>query len=540
MESEILKFCLGKGVLLDKETLHLLSGFDAETAKDIIEKITCLKEKMITRAFFSKNAEKIQDLIQDQKVIEKLKITFGMSFEILRETERKEGGLEEGKIETTEKAEKREYPNNLKILKCFLNKTKKIGPQDFVKHFRNRYNEMKGFLQDRKELGGLVSINKINGKKQGLSILACVLSKRTTKNKNIFLDVEDSTGQIRILINKDKAEVYDKAKEVLEDDIIGIKGFGNREIIFANDIIYPDISLQEKNRINRDEGVAFISDVHVGSKMFLEKNFLKFIEWLNGNVGDEKQKEEARKIKYLFVTGDNVDGVGVFPGQQEVLIIEDIKLQYKRFAELLGMIRKDITIVVCPGQHDSVWVGQPQPQIQKEYSGELYELENVVLVSNPAMVEILGERGERGMKILIFHGASMISYINEIESLRISKAHDHPSRTVKELLKRRHLAAIHSSVDYVPNEDFDYLIINMVPDIITTADLHKADVDTYNNILIICSSCWQSITPFEEKVGNHPDPCKVPVFNLKTREIKILDFSELNEGEADEKKEELK
>jgi len=32
--------------------------------------------------------------------------------------------------------------------------------------------------------------------------------------------------------------------------------------------------------------------------------------------------------------------------------------------------------------------------------------------------------------------------------------------------------------------------------------------------------------PFEEKVGNIPDPCKVPLFNLKSREIKIIDFQE--------------
>ena len=47
-----------------------------------------------------------------------------------------------------------------------------------------------------------------------------------------------------------------------------------------------------------------------------------------------------------------------------------------------------------------------------------------------------------------------------------------------------------------------------------------------NNILLVASSCWQSITPFEEKVGNVPDPCKVPLFNLKSREVKIVDFSE--------------
>ena len=70
-----------------------------------------------------------------------------------------------------------------------------------------------------------------------------------------------------------------------------------------------------------------------------------------------------------------------------------------------------------------------------------------------------------------------------------------------------------------------------MPDVFTTADLHKADVDIYNNILIVCSSCWQSTTPFEEKLGNHPDPCKVPVLNLKSRQIKIMDFSSEEEKE---------
>ena len=51
---------------------------------------------------------------------------------------------------------------------------------------------------------------------------------------------------------------------------------------------------------------------------------------------------------------------------------------------------------------------------------------------------------------------------------------------------------------------------------------------------MIASLCWQSVTPFEalgghdsgepDKVGNVPEPCRVPLFNLKTREVKILDF----------------
>lgn len=84
---------------------------------------------------------------------------------------------------------------------------------------------------------------------------------------------------------------------------------------------------------------------------------------------------------------------------------------------------------------------------------------------------------------------------------------------------------MHSGNVYVPSEKEDMLIINPTPDIMVTGDMHRTEVDTYNNVLIICCSCWQSITPFEEKVGNQPDPCKVPFLNLKTRELKILDFS---------------
>jgi DNA polymerase II small subunit/DNA polymerase delta subunit B len=62
-----------------------------------------------------------------------------------------------------------------------------------------------------------------------------------------------------------------------------------------------------------------------------------------------------------------------------------------------------------------------------------------------------------------------------------------------------------------------------------TGDLHKTDISSYNGVLLFASSCWQSMTAFEEKVGNKPDPCKVPMLNLKTREIKILDFSDLPE-----------
>jgi DNA polymerase II small subunit/DNA polymerase delta subunit B len=62
-----------------------------------------------------------------------------------------------------------------------------------------------------------------------------------------------------------------------------------------------------------------------------------------------------------------------------------------------------------------------------------------------------------------------------------------------------------------------------------TGEVHRLDIESYNGVLIITGSCWQAQTPFEEKVGNIPDPAKVPILNLKTRELKVLDFGDEEE-----------
>ena len=180
---------------------------------------------------------------------------------------------------------------------------------------------------------------------------------------------------------------------------------------------------------------------------------------------------------------------------------------------------------MCPGQHDSVRVAEPQPPIDKYFAEPLYHLPNLILVSNPALINIAACRDFPGLKVLMYHGASFHSLINDIDELRAANAHHSPSKVVKHILRRRHLAPTHSSVVYIPSDNIDPLAIAVVPDIVTTGEVHRTDVTSYNNILIVSCSCWQSITPYEEKVGNEPDPCKVPLLNLKTGGINIADFS---------------
>ncbi len=510
-QKEILKLCMSKGFLLDKDMLEILSGLNDKGAINVIEALVNLNlgERVITKNLFDKNFEKLKIILIANEGKDEISSFFGgmgYKFEETPEIVSSEG--EEDK------------KGKVKLISAPTFPQKKITVQDFVKHFRSRYESIKSILEG-KDFDDLTSIRKIGNDRGSYTIIGAVLNKRITKNKNLLLNVEDLTGNSIVLVNQNKKEVFDKAVDLLVDDIVAFRVSGSNEMLFANDVIFPDCALTDKKKSEFDEYIAFSGDFHAGSTMFLEKNLLKFVKWLNGEEGDEYQKAIALKVKYLLLTGDNVDGVSHYPGQEKYLIQKTSASQYAKVEEILKLVRKDIQIIICPGQHDAVWVGEPQPIIGEDFAPQLHKMENVHLVPNPSLIEVDG-----GFRILMYHGASINRFIDEIPYIRTNLGHTSPTTVVKEMLKRRHLAPIHGAMDYIPCEKGDPLVIRYIPDIVATADQHRPEVSYYNNILLVASSCWQSITPFEEKVGNVPDPCKVPLFNLKTREIKILDFSD--------------
>ena len=173
--------------------------------------------------------------------------------------------------------------------------------------------------------------------------------------------------------------------EIVLDSVIGFNGSGNSEIIFANEVVFPEAIITEKKKSLVEEYVLFLGDLHFGSKLFLEESFLKFIDYLNGKVPNT---HEVCKIKYLFIVGDLITGVGNYPNQERDLKIIDLEEQFIKIAELLGKIRKDITIIISPGNHDGVRLMEPQPFFDEKYAWPLYNLENVILTENPSKVNI--------------------------------------------------------------------------------------------------------------------------------------------------------
>ncbi len=406
---------------------------------------------------------------------------------------------------------------------------KKREYQDFVSYFNARFNELESMLSRRSELINLMSIQRLKSKKDRdtVSIIGIVSDKKMTKNKNLMLDLEDPTGIIKVLVNLNKPELFDQAKDIVLDEVIGVTGNNGDNILFSNNIIWPDIPLTKELKKSKDEAYAiFLSDIHVGSDTFLKEEFTKFLRWLRGEVGSPKQKEIAKKTKYVFIAGDLVDGVGIYPGQEEELVIKDIYQQYLACATFLSQIPKDKSIIFCPGNHDAMRIAEPQMIIYKDIAKPLYDLPNVIPISNPGIVTIHATDDFPGFDVLMYHGYSFDFYAREIESIRNNGGYDRADLLMKFLLKRRHLAPSHTSTLYSPDADKDSLVISKIPDFFVTGHIHKCAVSSYRNISLVCGSCWQSKTSFQEKVGHNPEPCRVPIVNLKTREMKIMKFGD--------------
>lgn len=520
--NDLQKVCIEKDVLLDNSVLNTFCSFNNPAlVKFLIEKMKLATGKRFFNSPFIKgNRSMIKKFVKDFSNFEN--VDSGVFLEKL--------GLENELSEGENAPKKIHNPSfstgRVKVVLSNPTPSKSLQVTDFVTHFRKRYEDLKEILGERNELENLVSIGKISKEKQKFSIIGMVYSKKVTKNKKVIFEVEDLTGRIKVLINPEKEDLFKESEDIALDSVVGFKGVGNEDMLFVNEIVFPEVNIPIRKNSPLEEHVAFIGDIHFGSKNFLEKDFGRFIDYLNG---ESSNKEEALKIKYLFIVGDLITGVGNYPNQEPDLKISNLESQFQEIAKILGRIRKDITIIISPGNHDCVRIMEPQPLLDEKYAWPLYELGNVILVGNPAVVNVGEFEDFPGFDVLLYHGFSFPYYANSVPRLIEGKSMNQPEKIMGYLLKNRHLAPTHASTQYFPFEK-DGLLIRKSPDIFLSGHTHKSGVVHFNNVLVISVSSWEGLTPYQEKFGNKPDHCKVPILNLKTRSIKILDFETGEDG----------
>ena len=526
-KKEIVKLFIRNGILVTEDVLEILDK--EEGCEKIIEQI---KNKINSKDFLILNS--------DLKTALNLKDRLDVNF---KELDKSKALAESDKDSKTyphfidflkseednriRKEEPIEDDSPVKVIFSYEEESKKREVRDFVQYFSQRYKKISEMLRGRSELQNITSISRVLSKKEkdATAVIGLVTEKTITKNDNIRLTVEDMTGQISVLVSKNRPEIYGQAKDIVEDEVIGIVGVNGEKIIFADNIIWPDIPAQkELKKSPRESYAVFLSDLHVGSIKFLPNQLEKFLKWINCEIGNEKQKETAKKVRYCFITGDLVDGIGVYPDQEKELNILEIKQQYEECAKFLKKIPERVKLIIIPGNHDAMRLSEPQLPLYKDFAKSIWDLKNASILSNPAMVNIEATGDFPGFNCLLYHGYSFIYYADNVESIRQSGGIDRSDLIMKFWLKRRHLAPTHTSTLYIPDSAKDPLIIDKIPDLLITGHIHKAMIANYRNVTMICSSCWQEKTSYEEKLGLKPEPAKVPIINLQTREVKILNF----------------
>lgn len=419
----------------------------------------------------------------------------------------------------------KDVESNFKILKDPTGKLYTNGDfEDFYNLTIDKFNKLRNLMRKRPEV---LSANNINNilrltNKVEVSVIGMVNQIRKTKNKNFFLTIEDLTGVINVIVRKDSEnqENVKLTNRTLNDQMIYIEGTYNpgerskRGVIFCNYISKIDIPKDyEPNKSSVPLSIALISDTHIGSKEFEEKLWNRFIEFLNGKIGNKNQRERAGRIKYIVINGDLVDGIGVYPKQKSDLIISDIYKQFEEATKVLSNIPEYIKIFYSSGNHEPVRNAIPRPAVPKKYSSDLIN-SGITCIGNPSLIQT------HSVNTLVFHGDSLLDLNMLIPGLENKK----PVETMKELLLCRHLAPIYGKKTQIAPTNKDWLVIDKIPDIFHTGHIHVNDMGSYYNILLVNSGCFQSQTEFMKTLGIKPTPGILSIVDLDTLKGTSLDL----------------
>ncbi len=403
-------------------------------------------------------------------------------------------------------------PPGLHIIKDVTGRSTCEGRiEDFVHFFNDRMGRLRRILRNRRELGGAVPVGSIRSRRHEREIrtIGMVTDVRRTPNGRIIADIEDETGIFRLLLPAEERP----PSNLMRDEVVGVVGKLSTEgdIIWVQAIVRPDIALsREPRRAARPVCAAFISDIHVGSKTFLDGHWKRFASWLNGR--EKRHQDYARRVEYLVVAGDIVDGIGVYPDQEEDLLIRDVYRQYQVLAELLKDIPDRIRILMLPGNHDAVRPAEPQPTFPPEIT-KLFD-SRITFLGNPCQFSL------EGVEVLAYHGMSIADFISTIPGLSFNT----PIEVMKEMLRRRHLAPVYGDKTPLAPENRDWMVMDSVPDIFVTGHVHAAGIEDYRGVVLINASTWQSQTGYQRMMNFQPQPARVAVVDLGSLEWRTVSF----------------
>jgi len=379
--------------------------------------------------------------------------------------------------------------------------------------FSSRFRALARLMKGRPELAGQRPIRDVRRGDGSTSVVGLVRDVRQTPEKHhIILHLEDETGAMEVFVPRDSAPAK---LTFLPDEVVGLVLSVPRDsdkIPRAVSVHRPDVPASRPvGRSTRPSRALFLSDLHIGSRSFMDGPWGALMEFLRGRG---PKPEVAREIAHVVIAGDLVDGIGIYPNQESDLLIGDVFEQYEELGRRLRELPERLNVVLLPGNHDAVCPAEPQPPLPEEFGAKLPP--NVRSVANPSTFAL------DGVVVEAYHGRAFDDLIPALPGMSYAR----PTEVMKRMLAMRHLAPIYGGRTPLAPLARDGLVIDPVPDILVTGHAHTYGVDQYRGILLLNASTWQAETEYQRMRNISPVPARAAVVDLTDLSVESFDFSE--------------
>jgi DNA polymerase II small subunit len=405
-------------------------------------------------------------------------------------------------------------------LEVVFDPTGKLGTtgvfDDFLRYFRSRFEKMSALFRQRIDTRSAGTIaDALAGGTNGRGRFVCMVVEKREKGNRIFLTVDDYDDEATVLVGDSNPSVWQTARRVSRDQVLFLETRkSSGKLLVAENIVLPEIPDHRPGRASEEVYAVLLSDVHVGSKVFMEDAFRRVLGWLKGEVGAPDQRYIADRVKYVLIGGDLVDGIGVYPRQEVDLKVADIYEQYRLAAKFVGEIPDFMEVVLIPGNHDAVRQALPQPMIPRDFASPVYDARKIVSLGDPAEVRL------DGVDFLMFHGTSLMDIVSSVPGFDYTR----PVEVMEYQLRARHLAPEYGKNTSIGPEVEDWLVVDRVPDVFISGHVHVPGSGVYRGTSIVNCGAWQGQTDYQKRMGLVPEPGLLPVINLQSLQVRMMDF----------------
>src|SRR5918996_3458513 len=321
--SNVLSFLTSNGYRMHPDAFAMLKGLDTDILR-IVQDIIKIKSKQKQSSTII--IDDIKKLINPES-----KVT----------TEDSRSSNIDISIDNSE-LEKQQH-NYKVILDASINVNTGEGVEGYTALFRSRYEKSLRILSLRPESKRITKITSIKQKtgsnskniksdklydvrgnpiSNSTSVVSGLLMSKRGKKNGVEIVIDDFSGSLSALATT--SELKKQASMLTLDQMVmlEVENINNNKKkaqgFVVKYIISPDIPDHLPTRSKIESYVVLISDIHVGSKNFMEAEFIRFLNWLSSN-----DDELVRKIKFICICGDIIDGIGIFPNQDKELLETD-------------------------------------------------------------------------------------------------------------------------------------------------------------------------------------------------------------------------